>query len=206
VTAAAGWPVRWWPGVIDPREELVVVGIGAGPNGGPLPLPAPSGGQRDAARARIRAVLREALGQLAGVPPGAVMIQSRPGFAPAVSYPGGAPAPAISITHDEPWSLAAIRRHGPVGIDLMRVQEFPDWRAVALDYLGPAAASRLDAAGPAHRAASFARAWTAHEARLKALGLQLAEWTPRLENRLAACQCHELALPAGVVGALAWPA
>jgi 4'-phosphopantetheinyl transferase len=194
LTLVAGWPVRWWPATFEPREELVVIGVDGST-------------QRDAARARIREALRAALGQMAGLAPDAIMIQSRPGFPPAVSYSGaGVAPPGIGIAHDEPLSLAAIRRHGPVGIDLLRVQEMPDWRAVAHDYLGPAATARIAAAPPAQRATAFARAWTAHEARLKSLGLQLAEWTPQLETRLARCQCRELVLPAGFAGALAWPA
>jgi 4'-phosphopantetheinyl transferase len=164
-----------------------------------------SSSQRDAARAAIRVALREALGELAGLAPDAVMIQSSPGRAPAVSYPDqrGA-APGISITHDEPLSLAAIHLSGAVGIDLQRIQDIPDWRAVALDYLGPDATSLLDAAPPAQRAAAFARAWSAHEARLKCHALAMAEWTPQLATQLAACHCRELAVPPGFAGAVAW--
>jgi 4'-phosphopantetheinyl transferase len=198
VNRSIGWPVRWWPAALDPSENVAVVGVEhaeAGP-----------GPQRDAARERIRVVLRAALGQLGGVAPEAIMIQSRPGFAPAVSYSGASlPPPGVAITHDGPLSLAAIRHAGPVGIDVMRVQELPDWRTVARDYLGPAATARIAAAAPTRQAAAFARAWTAHEARLKSLGLQLAEWTPQLESQLARCQCRELALPAGFAGVIAWP-
>jgi 4'-phosphopantetheinyl transferase len=160
---------------------------------------------RAAARARVRGALREVLGQMAGLAPDAIVIQSTPGCAPALSFPGRhGPAPGISISHDEPLSLAAIHLHGPVGVDLMRVQDIPDWRAVAHDYLGPHATALLDAAPAAERAAAFARAWSAHEARLKCHGLQLTEWTPALAARLDGCDCRELVLPAGIKGAVAW--
>jgi 4'-phosphopantetheinyl transferase len=160
---------------------------------------------RGAARALVRGALREALGQMAGLAPDAIVIQSTPGCAPAVSYPGRhGPAPGISISHDEPLSLAAINLRGPVGVDLMRVQDIPDWRAVAHDYLGPHATALLDSTLAAERAAAFARAWSAHEARLKCQGLQLTEWTPALAARLDGCHCRELVLPAGIKGAVAW--
>jgi 4'-phosphopantetheinyl transferase len=190
-----GLPVCWWPGRVDVHDGLVVIGVEAdGEATG-----------RDAARARVRVALREALGQLAGLAPDVILIQSTPGCAPSVSYPGrDREAPCVSISHDEPLSLAAIHLHGAVGVDLMRVQAIPDWRAVARDYLGPQATALLEALPVADRAPAFARAWSAHEARLKCHGLQLAEWTPRLAGQLDGCHCRELALPAGIKGAVAW--
>jgi 4'-phosphopantetheinyl transferase len=229
MTQSAGHPVRWWPTELEVHEGLVVIGV----DGGAADLgtrlrgydEGPAGRddghlgsclrgydgdpamQRGAARAQVRVALREALGQLADLPRDAITIQSTPGRAPTVSYPGRqGQAPGVSISHDEPLSLAAINLHGPVGIDLMRVREIPDWRAVAHDYLGPHATALLDAILPARRADAFARAWSAHEARLKCHGLQLAEWTPRLAAQLDGCHCRELALPAGFAGAVAWRA
>jgi hypothetical protein len=50
------------------------------------------------------------------------------------------------------------------------------YSAVARDYLGPEAARKLAARSEGERDAAFAHAWSEHEARLKCLGLQLAEW------------------------------
>jgi 4'-phosphopantetheinyl transferase len=210
MTHTALQPVRWWPATLDVRERLVVIGVeGGAPNLGTRlrGYDMDAAAQRNAARARVRMALREALGQLAGVAPAAITIQSTPGRAPAVSWPDmRGPAPGVSISHDEPLSLTAINLHGPVGIDLMRVTEIPDWRAVAHDYLGPHATALLETSLPARRAAAFARAWCAHEARLKCHGLQLVEWSPRLGAQLGDCHCRELALPAGFAGAVAWRA
>jgi 4'-phosphopantetheinyl transferase len=218
MTLAGGHPVLWWPGRPDVREGPLVIGVDGGAGnwgtrlrgydrqaGGAAAGDGAAATGRVDARARIRVALREALGELAGLPPEAVMIQSTAGCAPAVSYlRPAATLPRISISHDEPLSLAAIHLHGPVGIDVARVQDIPDWRAVAHDYLGPHAARLLDAELPEHRAAAFARAWSAHEARLKCHRLQLAEWTPRLADVLASCHCRALSLPAGFAGAVAW--
>jgi 4'-phosphopantetheinyl transferase len=216
MTGDSGLAVCWWPAKIDVHDGLVVIGVGGGATDLGTRLRGYDGEQaeydgeasgRGAARARVRAALREALGQLAGLPSGAITIQSTPGSAPSISFAGkDRAAPGVSISHDEPLSLAAISLRGAVGVDLMRVQAIPDWRAVARDYLGPRATALLDATPEDHRAATFARAWSAHEARLKCHGLQLAEWTLRLASQLDGCHCRELILPTGMKGAVAWRA
>ncbi|WP_167759855.1 4'-phosphopantetheinyl transferase family protein [Massilia horti] len=163
-------------------------------------------GGRDAARMRIRDALHEALASLARLPREAVSIDSRPGHAPTVAIhdQSGLPVPGIAFSHEEPWSLAAINLYGPVGVDLMRVQDIPDWHAVARAYLGPETASKIAAAKPDMRPAAFTQAWCEHEARLKCHGLQLTEWTPALAEATRDCTTRPLALPDGLAGALAW--
>jgi 4'-phosphopantetheinyl transferase len=159
------------------------------------------GGNREVARRRIREALREAIVQLYGFSSADIMIQFSPGVSPAVSFPrsAGIRPPGISISHEGPISLAAINLHGPVGIDVMQVQDIDDWRALARDYLGAATLSELEAAQAAQRAGALARAWTEHEARLKCHGRQLAEWTGAPFPAL----CRSLDLPAPFVGAVA---
>jgi 4'-phosphopantetheinyl transferase len=178
--------VTWWPGELAPSADGVhVIGLRGS-------------GDREAARLEIRRALREAVGQLYGFSPADIMIQFSPGVSPAVSFPrsAGARPPGISISHDGSISLAAIHLGGPVGIDVMQVQDIDDWRAVARDYLGPATLSELEAAPASQRTAMLARAWTEHEARLKCHGRQLAEWTgPSLP-----ALCRSLDLPVPFVG------
>jgi 4'-phosphopantetheinyl transferase len=182
-------PVCWWPGALAPRDDgLYVIGVRGD-------------GERQAARTRTRQALCEALAQLYGLQPAQIMIHFSAGRAPAVSFleAPDVVAPGISISHDGPLSVAAIHQHGLVGVDLMRVQDVPDWRAVARDYLPPHVLDRLEASAPGQRALLLARAWTEHEARLKCHGRQLGEW-----NGLALpAHCHELALPDGFVGVVA---
>jgi 4'-phosphopantetheinyl transferase len=88
----------------------------------------------------------------------------------------------------------------------MSILPVPDWEPVARDYLGPEAASKLVARLAGERDAAFSHAWSEHEARLKCLGLQLAEWCEERVVALQACRCLPLALPDGYVGYVALPA
>lgn len=112
-------------------------------------------------------------------------------------------APHCSITHENGWTLVAISLDGPVGIDVMAPREVDDWAALARDYLGPEVAQALAACPPATRAGALARAWTAREAGLKCRGQQLTEWGNAQE---LVYRSMPLAVPAGLVGALAVPA
>ncbi|MBI3902973.1 MAG: hypothetical protein HY306_08565 [Nitrosomonadales bacterium] len=96
-------------------------------------------------------------------------------------------------------SVAAFNPVGAVGVDLIEVQDIPDWARVAHDYLGMASACRLAALAHGERPLAFAQAWSEREAQLKLHGLPLAEWTPLP----AGCRLFALALPAGLAGALA---
>jgi 4'-phosphopantetheinyl transferase len=182
-------PVCWWPGALASRDNGLVV-IGVRGDGG-----------REQARSRIRQALCEALAQLHGLQTAQVMIHFSAGRAPAVSFleaPGAVP-PGISISHDGPLSLAAIHRHGPVGVDVMRVQDVPDWREIARDYLAPDVLDQLESSAPAQRPLLLAQAWTEMEARLKCHGRQLGEWT----GLALPAQCHGLTLPDGYAGMVA---
>jgi len=83
------------------------------------------------------------------------------------------------------------------------VTDVPDWKAVARDYLGPDCATALGRVPVAARPEAFARAWSEREARLKCLGMPLAEWDATEPSRLAACACRTIALSAGYVGTVA---
>jgi 4'-phosphopantetheinyl transferase len=98
-----------------------------------------------------------------------------------------------SFSHDAGYALAAFNLQGPIGADLMQVQDIPDWQAVARDYLGPVVAAALQSAA-ARRA--FTQAWTQREAALKCHAQQISEWQADLPGQSIA-----LALPvAGLLG------
>lgn len=166
---------------------------------------------RELARLRVRAVLTTALAAHVGIDAGRIALHSPQGVAPwaVVALDAGDQRVALSISHDGDISVAAYSFSGAVGIDVMSISPVPDWWAVARDYLGPVAASKLAARSDGERDAAFAHAWSDHEARLKCLGLQLAEWCEEREERvvaLQACRCLPLALPDGYVGYVALPA
>jgi 4'-phosphopantetheinyl transferase len=163
---------------------------------------------REAARLRIRAVLITGLAAHVGIDAGRIALHSPQGVAPwaIVALDAGDQRVALSISHDGNLSVAAYSFNGAVGIDVMSISPVPDWRAVARDYLGPEAARKLAARSEGERDAAFAHAWSEHEARLKCLGLQLAEWCDERAVALQACRCFPLALPDGYVGYVALPA
>ena len=192
-------PVRWWADdrfVDAPAAGMVhVVGVRSQPD-------------RATARRTIRTALVAALAQATGLPSERIALCGAPGEAPYALLDDGRRSDGrrilLSISHDGDVSVAALRLDGGfVGIDLMRVADVPDWQAVAHDYLGPACAAALARVPAPARTAAFARAWSEREARLKCLGLPLAEWRAGDEARLAVCACRPLMVPAGYVGSLA---
>ncbi|WP_024656263.1 4'-phosphopantetheinyl transferase superfamily protein [Pseudomonas syringae USA007] len=133
------------------------------------------GTTRVEARDRIRSCVREALVEWLGLSLYAITFNSIPGHAPRLII-DGLPEPGFSISHEVGLSLAAVNLQGPVGIDVMQVQDVADWQVVAQDYLGPHVAAGLMNMSEATRPGAFARAWCEREALLKLHGCELAEW------------------------------
>lgn len=165
---------------------------------------------RDHARQAIRDAIVAALGQLSGLPPERIVLRAEPGAPPhaELDAPSGPRRAWLAISHDGALSVAAISLQGEVGIDVTQVPDpaaFPDWEAVARDFLGPEVAARLIPLPPDERMPAFALAWTEREARLKYLGRELVEWSADGDAPLGASRCLPLALPDGYVGALVLP-
>lgn len=165
---------------------------------------------RDHARHAIREAIVAALAQLSGLPPERIVLRAEPGTPPyaVLDAPSGLRRAWLAISHDGALSVAAISLQGEVGIDVTQVLDaaaFPDWEAVARDFLGPDVAAALAPLPPHERMPAFARAWTEREARLKYLGRELVEWSEEGDAPLGASRCLSLALPDGYVGALVLP-
>jgi 4'-phosphopantetheinyl transferase len=169
-----------WPG-----DGVLVIGIAA-------VLP------RAEARQRIRAAVRAAAARWQKMDIEAISVESTPGAPSRLLLAGR--AAALSFTHEEGLSLAAVHLHGPIGIDVMRVQDIADWANLARDYLGPQVAQELAACPATLRPAALARAWTAREAALKYSGQELAEW----QGATPACRLQALPVPAPYVASLAY--
>ena len=150
------------------------------------------------ARLRIRAAVRAAAAQWLKMDIESISLESTPGAPPRLLLAGQ--AAGLSFSHDEGMSLAAIHLHGAVGIDVMRVQDIPDWANLARDYLGPQVAQELAACPDAQRPLRLAQAWTAREAVLKCAGLALAEWN----GAAPTCRWQALPLSAPYVASLAY--
>ena len=132
------------------------------------------------------------------------MLKSIPGQPLRVEQPSHGQNIGLSISHEAGLSVAALRRNGPVGVDIMRIAPAFDWQALARDYLGPQAVRRIASQPESEKPMAFAREWTRLEAGLKCLGLALQEWSPALAERLESCQLMALDLPSGLCGAVAW--
>jgi len=79
----------------------------------------------------------------------------------------------FNLSHSERMAVYAFSLEGPVGIDIERIREMPDWASIAATCFHPSeVAAMRDLAEPARRLAFF-RAWTRQEALLKATGVGL---------------------------------
>ena len=192
--------VREWTG----PGSLGFDGMSAGLQSLVMRIAAPDSGDRRVAREKIRAALRDVLGAMYRLAPEAVSLLSGSGESLRAGLPGVAPGllPGLSISHERGMTVAAIHPYGAVGIDLMRVEELPDWEAVASDYLGAQACLRLHAIAAEGRAVAFAREWTLFEATLKCHGLALDEWTSERAASLRPRRAALLKLPQGFAGAV----
>lgn len=161
----------------------------------------PNTTMRAPGRRLIRSALREVLGTHLGHSPEMVQLSSGAIHAPKLTLPGH--GIGLSVSHEAGLTLAAIHRHGAIGIDIMRVQALPDWESVAISYLGRHAHQRISVMPPLQRPFAFAREWTRVEACLKCLGVGLVEWNNLLENRMNRCETTALALPDGLTGTIA---
>ena len=195
---AAALAVHPWPA----SRALLATASGASPELLVISVATPDSTLRDAARAQLRGALCEVLGQQFGRSPESITLISIPGE--TLRLDGAGHDIGLSASHEAELSVAAIRRHGPVGVDIMRVPPAFDWQAVARDYLGPQTVRRIASHPKPEQPLAFAREWTCLEASLKCLGLTLQEWSPTLAQRLENCRLMELDLPPGLCGAVAW--
>jgi 4'-phosphopantetheinyl transferase len=171
--------VQRWPGPTPaPQDGLFAILIdtsAAQHAANAVPPPASGAGpQRDAARRQIRLAAREALAEVLRMASADIAIASCPGAPPRILLAGAESRIGISFSHEDSYALAAINLHGPIGADIMRVQDIPDWQTVARDYLGPDVADALQ--NTTNRPFAFTQAWTQREAALKCHAQQLSEW------------------------------
>jgi 4'-phosphopantetheinyl transferase len=162
------------------------------------------GTKRPAARANVRLALQAVLGAWLGCSATAVVLHSSPGSPLRIQHPT-CPI-ALSVSHEEGLSLAAIAPTGAVGVDLLATATLPDSAEclrLAQDYLGLSTLHRLTALPTARVSTAFALAWTQWEAHLKCAGLALTEWPQMDDTTRESPNLQPLALPGGYVGALA---
>lgn len=189
--------VPQWPGSgpLAPAEDELLV----------FSLATPCTRNRDRARQLVRNALREVLAPLLGCTPAAVPLIAKSGQ--PLRLTGLESEIGLSVSHETGLSLVAIHLNGAVGVDLLRVagmsMNSDEVLRLATDYLGAGVASRLASMPEEARRQAFAEAWVGLEAGLKCLGEGLRECSSERQVLLANCRIRELALPTGLIGAVA---
>lgn len=160
------------------------------PAGEPLLLRVDVPPVRAAARCELRSALRRVLAAWSGLPPEALPLAETP-HGPVWHGPcRGGVAPGISLSYAGGTAWVGLLPGGPIGIDAVEAAAFGEMTDVARLYLGPETAAAVRLSADPGRA--FADAWAEREARIKCLGLELAEWSPERARLEAACRClHE---------------
>jgi 4'-phosphopantetheinyl transferase len=162
------------------------------------------GTKRPTARANVRLALQAALGVWLGCSAMDVVLQNFPGTPIRIQHPTS--TAALSVSHEEGLSLAAIAPIGSVGVDLLAIATLPDSAEclrLARDYLGPGTLLKLTALPAAAVPMAFALGWAQREAHFKCAGLALTEWRQTDPTAREYPDLQTLSLPAGHVGALA---
>ena len=144
-----------------------------------------------------RGILRVMLGNYLGRAPQDVTFIYGPNEKPALLGIEDA-ALHFNVAHADAIALFAVTLVGEVGIDVERVRPMRDWQEIALRHFEPGEIARLQSCTGPEREEQFFRAWTRHEALLKAQGEGLG--TVMHADALAV---HPLDAAPGYVAALA---
>lgn len=119
-----------------------------------------------------RAVVREIIGALQGMPAAAVRFTDGEFGKPAVVNTAGKPPLWFSVAHCDDLLLVALSREGDVGVDVERTRPIDCWERVADRTLAPSERAQLLRAVERGEDADqvFLRQWCRVEAELKAIG------------------------------------
>lgn len=189
-----------WPGPC-PALAQGAASVFAIPGGGEALPPAQ---RREQQRRTLRHAARQILAEYLQCPPEAVPLSFPANAPPRLDGTWRGHPLGLSISHAEGLSLLAICPDGPVGVDIVKVENLPDWENIAQHYLGPTTTRELRQTPPEHRPHAFARAWAALEACCKRHGQGVREWGREMETRLHACETAAVeGLPPGYAGVVA---
>jgi 4'-phosphopantetheinyl transferase len=94
-----------------------------------------------------------------------------PSGKPMLTFRDGRPQPLhISVAHGGGLAAAAVCDHGPIGVDVERVESRRNLIAIAQRFFAPEESAMLERCGTDERTALFHQWWTRKEAVLKATG------------------------------------
>ena len=141
-----------------------------------------------------RALVRRLLAAHLGLEPAALEITVGPNGKPLlIQAPGAPPPPYFNLSHSGDLVLSAFHPTRAVGVDVEQIRSAFELADISAATFPPAAHAAWQRLPPAERPAAFYRAWTRHEAALKATGHGLLEPAPLAPS----VTCHELAVPPG---------
>lgn len=123
-----------------------------------------------------RATLRRLLSLYTGLAPERLSFAYAPSGKPTIAP---ADSVAFSLSHADGVALVAIART-PVGIDVETLRPRRRAARIAARFLGESVTRHLSALPDVERTLAFHRAWTQHEAYVKALGGELFAFVPPL--------------------------
>ncbi|MFW3172998.1 4'-phosphopantetheinyl transferase family protein [Geodermatophilus sp. CPCC 206100] len=161
-------------------------------------------------RIRLRAALREALGEVLGLAPAEVPLSPPPGR-PRLTGPAAAAGLDVSCSASAGLGLVAVASGARVGVDLERVRPVPLDDAAAEGWLTDGERAAVAALPDEDRPVVLTRCWTQKEAVLKGVGAGLRTApatvaTPsagRGPGRVGDWDVRSVDLPEGWVGSVA---
>ena len=169
-------------------------------------------------RLRQRFLLRLLLGSYLNRPGRDVRIERRPQGKPVLAPESGETPLHFSVSHSGDWLAVAVASDYELGVDIERERTVRRSEALARRFFSPAEVDVLAALPEPARSRRFLRLWCRREALVKAMGTSLARslsqialdpetgavlQLPRDWPRPANWQLNDLALPNGLIGAVA---
>jgi 4'-phosphopantetheinyl transferase len=128
-----------------------------------------------------RVALRYALSAAIKVPPGDIKLAFTSAGKPLLSPAHAHDDLHFSVSHAGSYSVIALSRRGPIGVDIEQRRSVPDRIRIASRLFGEAVARQIAMRPTEQQDAAFLRLWTAAEAYAKATGQGLAgvdQWLP----------------------------
>ena len=124
-------------------------------------------------RIAARAALRIAIGERLGCDPASVRLTHGPRGKPVLAEPDAELEFSLSDAGD--LCLIALTTAGPVGVDIERIEPFPELERIVSSRFEPREAKAIGALRGHHRLRAFYDCWVRKEACLKALGTGVGE-------------------------------
>lgn len=153
-----------------------------------------------------RALLRQSLGQLLGMPPATVPLVEQPGNAPLLDLSDSAEV-GFSLSHSGHWVACAVSATSRLGLDVERIDASRSIELLAAHVFNAEQQAWLASRPAANRPQNFYMLWSATEARFK-LGVPIAHeaYLPHPELSVVLCSAQPLAAEPEVKSVLLKPA